>query len=450
MSRRPSDWWLAVAALAAALAFAPAALQAQSDTQPHESLDPRDAAFGAKGDGVSDDTSSLQAWAAALTAKAGHGTLPCGTFVFRRTLVFGTGVNVFGYGSCAILRYDGEGDAIRVTAVTAQSPTGSAGNDRFEEFQLVRTSGSTAGAGIHMENATDFVLSNLRIHEFYRGILVEGGDAGAIYNPEIRSGTFYKAIVPGSASIAVEPYEYKAGGVAQFACANSLSIISPDIGGNDANYSVEAGLKITCVDGLYMGTGHIGAVQNDVEITRIAGRRMNAQSIEIDGYLDGSRRAVYVAPPFGGTGPGGADTSGGGTAHLRLKPFQIDNQFGNAIEIDDPTADVGVSDVDFAHVAGWGVYAPHVYKLSVLGSKFETIGYKQRGSGGISVGIVDAGKTAGIGARGSVAAVMIAGNQFYGIEACIFVASANEALVQGNLVHDCKTGRPREPPGAFP
>lgn len=400
-----------------------------------DELNPKDAPFYATGNGSTDDTAALQAWAAAISSIGGHGVLPCGSYKLTSTLLFNaSNVDVRGYGVCSQLNYYGTGDAVKLSAVTASQPGAAMGNARMNNFEIngMTSQAATAGVGMRLQNQSDTKIFDVPINSFWRGTEIDGGNDIQLINPFFRGSSSYTKAAVGAAAIDIEPIVASGTSYA----SNSVHIVNHDIGGSDSGSFMEAGLRIAAADGVFMTTGHIGQVQNDVEFARIAGQ--NIQSVEIKGYLDGSLRAVYFAPPSGSAPDGGA-----GSVNIVLAPFQIDNQTGNAVESQDPTADFTLSGAMVSHVAGWGVYAPYAAKVGVFSNRFDLVGYGSgMNAGGVSAGIVAGNGAAGTGTAGAVGGAVVANNQFYNTAACIFTANLGEGLSAMNLTNDCTSGKP--------
>lgn len=129
--------------------------------------------YGAKGDGVTDDTTALTNWLASIVAVKGVGYAPKGIYYHTNTLNIPAGVCIYGDGwgglptsaptsAATVFAYHGTG--------TQMSVNGSA--TRLEKF-ILQDVNNTAAIGLLLNADTNILESN-----YYRNILCYGHKAG--------------------------------------------------------------------------------------------------------------------------------------------------------------------------------------------------------------------------------------------------------------------------------
>ena len=125
----------------------------------------QDPAFGATGDGVTDDTASIQSALSALPATGGTVYLSQGTYIITSTLTVPANTTLQGAGSGTVLSYTATGDdAIRVDPGTGNLTVF---QSRLENFKLITD--NTGAVGIRLKDVVEIVLS---------GLVVEGSSGG--------------------------------------------------------------------------------------------------------------------------------------------------------------------------------------------------------------------------------------------------------------------------------
>lgn len=137
-------------------------------------------AYGAKGDGVSNDTPAIQATISAAVASGGGVVyLPPGTYLCSQTISIdrstnSTRVSLIGSGSgSTILKYSGSGTLIDVIG------NGSSVNDNYLSFQIISgleltTTGAVQGKGVSLYQLALIRLADLRISGFDTGLYING------------------------------------------------------------------------------------------------------------------------------------------------------------------------------------------------------------------------------------------------------------------------------------
>lgn len=145
-------------------------------TQAHNWFDVKDVAYGAKGDGSTDDTAAIQAAITAAEASGGVVYFPVGNYICSSTLnVTGT-ITIKGAGA-------GSADHLlsaltRLTFATTSTDglNISAGGCTLEDLVVINTSGAeTAGAGIHVTQGSYMHLSRVGIRGFYDNLAIDVG-----------------------------------------------------------------------------------------------------------------------------------------------------------------------------------------------------------------------------------------------------------------------------------
>src|SRR5262252_5581217 len=137
----------------------------------HGAIDVRD--YGARGDGVRDDTASIQQ--AFTVAVQGHlGTtvlLPAGTYKITRTLVLSdaTGLVVKGSGGRTRLQWAGN-------SADALLQLSSVQHCRFEDFSINATAAAPLAIGVRMMTAPNTLFVSR--HNTFRSVNLDGTNGG--------------------------------------------------------------------------------------------------------------------------------------------------------------------------------------------------------------------------------------------------------------------------------
>lgn len=114
--------------------------------------------YGAKGDGITDDTVALQA---AIDAAAGAVFLPPATYAHAATLSLKRNLVLYGAGPASILRYTGTGVAVQAVE------TGSPGTRWGSSIRDLRITTARGTHGLRLKDLAEFeVGSNVRIDGF--------------------------------------------------------------------------------------------------------------------------------------------------------------------------------------------------------------------------------------------------------------------------------------------
>jgi hypothetical protein len=126
--------------------------------------------FGAKGDGVTDDTLSIQNTIDSLLGIGGTVLLPKGQYKTTATISIPEGVIVRGISSMSsIVQYYGSGVAIKMVYNSR--------NNGLETVSIVRKKASIAGTiGLLLEANLFFVAKDVRVLDFETGYRIDGKD----------------------------------------------------------------------------------------------------------------------------------------------------------------------------------------------------------------------------------------------------------------------------------
>ncbi len=140
--------------------------------------------FGAKGDGVTDDTAAIQA---AITANAGGVIFfPAGVYKITSTiLVSANSTRLVGDERRARILNEGTGDAIKFYSTTT-AQTDFLSGCGISGFYIYRSTHTVSvGAGIRMVQCQGFVLEDVYVINHPEGIRVLGGQLNNLSNFEL-------------------------------------------------------------------------------------------------------------------------------------------------------------------------------------------------------------------------------------------------------------------------
>lgn len=141
--------------------------------------------YGAKGDGVTDDTAALTTFFAALQ-NGGFGFLPDGTYNISNGFIINKPITLFGSQN-AILNNLNASLTVPIIHIEPAATL----YTTLEGFTIasVAIGGAPACAGIQVDAGQQYILKNLTIRGTQRGIFVEAASAGAIIDGCFISGT---------------------------------------------------------------------------------------------------------------------------------------------------------------------------------------------------------------------------------------------------------------------
>jgi hypothetical protein len=112
--------------------------------------------YGAKGDGVTDDTAAIQRWLSAVASSGGTGYVPSGTYVISSALtqiLSGVSVNIRGGGAnCTRLTFTGSTNGLVLTLSRAASVWAGV---RISDISIVRSQATPAQANIGLSITVD-------------------------------------------------------------------------------------------------------------------------------------------------------------------------------------------------------------------------------------------------------------------------------------------------------
>jgi hypothetical protein len=141
--------------------------------------------YGAKGDGVTDDTAALNTFFAALQ-NGGFGFLPDGTYNISNGFIINKPITLKGSQNAILNNLNSS-----LTIPIIHLEPGATRYTTLEGFTIksVAIGGSPACAGIQVDAGQQYILRDLTIAGTQRGIFVEGASAGAIIDGCFVSGT---------------------------------------------------------------------------------------------------------------------------------------------------------------------------------------------------------------------------------------------------------------------
>lgn len=126
-------------------------------------------AYGATGDGSTDDTAALQAALDAVPSSGGTVLLPAGTYIVSSTLVIDKDSTVLsGIGPSSVIQTPASALGIDVIRIGNGSTTRSQCGIR--ELRITSNGQKTAGVGIHLTKCFKIWLKNLLIEKQYRSL----------------------------------------------------------------------------------------------------------------------------------------------------------------------------------------------------------------------------------------------------------------------------------------
>lgn len=148
-------------------------------------------AYGAVGDGVTDDTGAIQAALNAVAFTGGRVYLPFGTYKVSSTLTISNSTELFGVG--------GNGSIISATSTAGYVITVNAGGCYLHDFQVTASVAQTGGAHIFIAAAgSSSTIERFYLTNYFIGILVQAVCCVRILNGQCRygvSGTWTAGIV---------------------------------------------------------------------------------------------------------------------------------------------------------------------------------------------------------------------------------------------------------------
>lgn len=142
--------------------------------------------YGAKGDGVTDDTTALEAWLSAIP-RYGAGYLPAGVYLFSRTLRLpGADRVVYGDGWASILKQANGAnlaDLITFAASAERDVAGYVLSCHLRDFRLDGNKAQNAGTGngIHLTGHGYSTLENLRVENTKGSAYMWDGTSSTIH-----------------------------------------------------------------------------------------------------------------------------------------------------------------------------------------------------------------------------------------------------------------------------
>lgn len=188
-------------------------------------FNPRD--YGAKGDGVADDTLAVQAAITAALVAGGTVFIPSGTYlVTGLTMAFSnyTSVNLMGsYAGSTVLKYSGSGSNPMLTIDgTGGATANHLGLNRIQDINFNGVSNTVVG--IYVKSVQQMCFQNVFVNFCTDGFKFEGFQEGSLYNCQINNN-----------QVGIHAIRYAAGGIA----SNHIRLYSCEFQTN-TTYAVQA------------------------------------------------------------------------------------------------------------------------------------------------------------------------------------------------------------------
>lgn len=317
---------ISLAMLGAAFVAAPAF--AQSGAQPSASQAPEAMSaaagpalinvltYGAKGDGVTDDSAAIKAAFAAIPrsghvtvyfppapGKAGYRYCPASSPTIDVTSDY---VTIRGESWASVIRTcQTQGDFLHF------HPSADARRPNVQEITIrdmvVYASGRDPadGALIHLENTDQFRIADSDLLGYYGEIYCEGCSHGSI-DANLRSDVNFTHLATGS-------YLFKAGLSARRKVPTEVHIAKADWRGMNSNNFLQYGVLITGADGIWFDDLHVGMAQNGIGLMPADDRTPLGSILINNGYVDTVSAYGLVAQAPDATYAGGF---GGHVIHL--------------------------------------------------------------------------------------------------------------------------------------
>lgn len=221
-------------------------------------------AYGARGDGTTDDTDAIQCAieaAEAQTIAAGpRGAqvyFAAGSYLVSRTLaVRGHYVSLAGQGgpfTTTVRRVAGfdSGDTIRV-ANDAQ-PGALIFGTSISNLRLVASAETRSGAHLHLVNCSRAAFTNLALDEQFGGLHLEGGFSLAFTNVDVFSDTYFEDVKPHSYLVRIDPGSH----AATNGNATDINFVGGNWRSSSGRARVEHGLRVHSADAVYFTNVHV-------------------------------------------------------------------------------------------------------------------------------------------------------------------------------------------------
>lgn len=320
--------------------------------------------FGAKGDGVTDDTVAIQNWLNALSSKV-SGFIPSGNYIFKKTLYKPDTTVITGCGSSSMLTYAGTATHIDLLDFGVSSKN----TDKWvlQNFLVTSDTKMTSGYAMRFRRFSDtfidkVIVEGMDLHKFnlYHGYFFDGCHEVWL--------SHFQAFCQGN-GISVCGWNeqsncdlYLSNGYANF-CKNGI-VVGGGFGGlflgnniellgnSKTNMTIDQSLNnqsnrevlidsIGCFDGIW-GTP-VGLLIDCPDST--------AMQILIEGYIcSNTEKLIYIksAP----------------NSHVSIKSSKLYNSKNHGVVIDDPTTKVVIGNgTTISNNVGWAVFATAETKL---------------------------------------------------------------------------------------
>jgi len=213
----------------------------------------KDTAYGAVGDGITDDTAAIQA---AITANPGQVIyLPAGTYLVSSTITVstsGTKLVGDGQGSTKITR---SGDFTDTFVFTGNDGTGAVITDVGISGLTIRSTGlMTSGSHIKMNGIARAVVSNIYLEQGFIGFDFKGVTALFVSNVYL----VFTSLFGGTATGRRYMLFGNAAATYGHPSCGDVFVNNFNLRGNTSGQVTELGLEIVSGDGIWFSNGHVG------------------------------------------------------------------------------------------------------------------------------------------------------------------------------------------------
>lgn len=242
--------------------------------------------FGAVGNGVADDTTSIQtAINSVQDAGGGDVFFPAGVYKVTATLnVNKPNVRLIGTGDGSLINPTGDyGDVIHAYPGTGPNLQGF----RVESLYIYTANDTTSGAQIHIDRCNGFRVDQVRLAAHYGGIHVDGAVHGYI-DADIQSDANFAAFRSGS-------YLFKATKGSDGTIPAEIHVAKSDWRGQTVNYRLNFAVLIQCADGIWFDTPHWGFSKVGLALNPGSNTDPVISIIVKGGYLDTCEDNLFQA-----------------------------------------------------------------------------------------------------------------------------------------------------------
>lgn len=256
-------------------------------------------AYGATGDGHTDDSRAIKAAFAAANATGGQITIhfpptPGGGYLYcpasDPTLdITVPNVTLAGEGRASIILTCQTGaDFIHVHPVKGPNLLGF----QMRDIAIYATGANpVSGALLHLENVNTFKIAGSDLSAYYGGLFLDGAVHGTVTGTNITSDANFTRFAPAS-------YLVKAGKSATGINTSEVHFDSMELRGQNGNNNLDSALLVTGIDGILLANPHIGFARYGIRIQPADDRAQVTGLVIRGGSLDTcGEDCLYVAAP---------------------------------------------------------------------------------------------------------------------------------------------------------